>query len=1096
MLLSENHGLQNMAGVLPLSLAQEGLWLFEQTAPGTPTYNIAEAWWLKGDLDINRLERALSEIVRRHETLRSAIGTKDGKACQIVFPPKPFPLTVIDLRSHSNADSEAGKLAEQDANRGFCLTQESLIRCALYQVEDRRYLFSICMHHIVSDAWSFGIFLHELAALYASESDELPKLPVQFGNFALWQREPSMEHSRREDLQYWVRQLQGAPPRLALPADFARPAVETHKGTTLFFTWPESRAAELKDFAKKTGATTFRVLLASFAVLLQRYSLQDDIVIGSPFAGRDELETEGLIGFLVNTLALRIDLSGDPTFTELLRRVGGVTMSANLHQRTPLHHIVRELGRDRNLSAHTLFQAVFGWQKDFEEGWSLSGIEARRVEIDNGTSKFDLTMLVTEGAHDLRIRVEYSVDLYERRTIERLGRQFRMLVEGVIVDPSRHISEYPLDTAEEQKQVLEWGIGAVREFEKDSCVHEIFEAHAARNPSAVALAWGDEKISYDELNHRANLLAARLQQAGARAETNVAICLDRSMELIVGLLGILKMGAAYVPLDPVIPSSRKAVMLEDAQAEFVLTLEKFRSSIPARRDQILSLDDSNWPSNRNAVSPENPHKSRARGVAYVMYTSGSTGRPKGVAVSHRSIARLVRNTDYVQILPSDVFLQLAPISFDASTFEIWGALLNGARLVIHPPQMPSVEELGRVLAREEITMLWLTAGWFNQMIDGQLSGLQGLRYLLAGGEALSVPHVLKAARALKDCQLVNGYGPTEGATFTCCFPVPKNWRGHASVPIGRPIANTQVYILDAAMRPVAEGAIGELHIGGDGVARGYVNRPELTSAKFVQNPFGKERLYRTGDLVRWLSDGNIEFLGRKDDQVKIRGFRVEPGEIEAALVGHEAVREALVIARPDFSGTKQLIAYVVLHSNVKISSQQLRDFLAIQLPAYMVPSHIVTLDKLPLTLNGKVDRNALPSPEQVSRQDEQIVVAPSNETETRLLEIWREILQHENMGIHGNFFQLGGHSLLATQIISRIARVFQVELPVRVIFETPTIAGLATAIQEYQKMPTATISTRAEQCSRAQMLLERLDDLSDSEVEELLVELEEEEIAR
>ncbi len=416
--------------------------------------------------------------------------------------------------------------------------------------------------------------------------------------------------------------------------------------------------------------------------------------------------------------------------------------------------------------------------------------------------------------------------------------------------------------------------------------------------------------------------------------------------------------------------------------------------------------------------------------------------------------------------------------------------------MIHPPHMPSLEELGRVVTREEITTLWLTSGWFNQMVDAQLPSLQGLRFLLAGGEALSVPHVMKAAAALTNCHLVNGYGPTEGTTFTCCYSVPKNWRGRASVPIGRPIANTSVHILDAALRPVGEGAIGELHIGGDGVARGYVNRPELTSAKFISSPLAREKLYRTGDLARWLPDGNIEFLGRKDDQVKIRGFRVEPGEIEAALVGHVAVREALVIARPDFSGTKQLIAYVVFRSGAKIDRRQLRDYLVTQLPAYMAPSHIVVLDKLPLTINGKVDRGALPAPEESSPQREQTVVAPRNETEAKLADIWREILQRESVGIHDNFFQLGGHSLLATQIISRVDRHFQVELPVRVLFESPTIAGVAEAIREFRNAPVSSISTQAEKRSRAQLLLERLDNLSDSEVEELLVELDEEEVTR
>jgi len=474
-----------------------------------------------------------------------------------------------------------------------------------------------------------------------------------------------------------------------------------------------------------------------------------------------------------------------------------------------------------------------------------------------------------------------------------------------------------------------------------------------------------------------------------------------------------------------------------------------------------------------------------------MYTSGSTGRPKGVAVPHRAIARLVRNSDYVQFTPRDVILQLAPISFDASTFEIWGALLNEARLVIHPPHMPSLEELGHVLRREKVTTLWLTSGWFNQMVDGQLASLKGLRFLLAGGEALSVPHVLKAARELSNCQLINGYGPTETTTFACCYRVPRTWPGRASVPIGRPIANTRVYILDGDLNPVAEGAPGELYIGGDGVARGYVNRPELTAEKFVASPFSQERLYRTGDLTRWLSDGTIEFIGRKDEQVKIRGFRVEPGEIEAGLTNHPAVREAVVVARADHSGTKQLVGYVVLHPDAVVTNLQLREFLAIRIPSYMVPSHIVLLEKLPLTPNGKVDRRGLPEPEDFQTGSVENAGVPRNATETALAEIWREILQRDHVGIHDNFFHLGGHSLLATQIISRVAKALQVELPVRAVFEAPTIAGMARAVTERQLAAPTEIAVRPDQPSRAQKLLERLDEMSDIEVEELLLELEE-----
>jgi aspartate racemase len=875
-----------------------------------------------------------------------------------------------------------------------------------------------------------------------------------------------------------------------------RPPVETHQGAAFFVTWPESLAAGLKELGRNEGATVFQILLAAFQILLQRCTLQDDLIIGSPFAGREEIETENLIGFFVNTHALRTNLAGDPTFGELLSRVREVTLAASLCQQSPFHHIVRVVQADRNLIAHTLFQIAFGLQRDFTEDWSLPGITATRLDLDNGTSKFDFTVLVTEASRHLRLRFEYSTDLFDAATAERLARQFRIVTEGVVTEPWRRISEFALETAEERRHWLERGAGPLTEYERDSCIHEIFEEQAAKSPTAVALAGEDGEMSYYELNHRANVLAARLMVAGSGVGAVVGLCLERSMEMIVGLLAILKTGAAYLPLDPANPRARNAVMLADAQAGLVLTRDNLRGTIPATREQILCIDKPDWPASVEKVPNLAGRGPNATGIAYVLYTSGSTGRPKGVAVPHRGIARLVRNTDYIQITADDIVLQLAPLSFDASTFEIWGALLNGAKLVIHPPHMPSLEELGRVVQREKVTILWLTSGWFNQMVDGQLPSLQGLRFLLAGGESLSVPHVLKAAHELRNCQLINGYGPTEGTTFTCCYRVPRAWPGRASVPIGRPIANTRVYILDASRNPVAEGAAGELYIGGDGVACGYVNRSELTGAKFVASPFGHERLYRTGDLARWLPDGNIEFIGRKDEQVKIRGFRVEPGEVEAALTSHEAVREAVVVARADHSGTKQLVGYVVLRSGAAATNLQLREFLAAQLPAFLVPSHIVPLEKLPLTPNGKLDRRALPAPEDFQTGADPTTAAPRNSTEILLVEIWREILQREQVGIHDNFFHLGGHSLLATQIVSRLARAIGVELPVRTLFEAPTIATLARVVEaaEGPSAQRTAINARLSQPSRAQRILDRLDELSDNEVEELLLELEEEEI--
>lgn len=1067
---------KGMAGVLPLSFAQEGLWFFEQNTPGTATYNIPEAWRLRGTLNVCALQRSLDELVRRHETLRTAIGAKNGKPCQIVLPPKPFPLALTDLRCRSDAAAEAERLAREDARTVFHLAQQPLARVSLFRIADDDYLMAVNMHHIISDAWSVGVFMREMAALY-SDHAILPELPTQYGNFALWQRESLKGDYLEKKIDYWRKQLRAAPPMLPLPTDRPRPEVESFGGTAQFETWPAPLTAALKDFCRSEGTTVFRVLLTAFNILLQRLTLQDDIIAGCPFAGREEVETEGLIGFFANMQALRTDLQKDPIFPDLLRSAGEVALGASFQQ-TPLTQIVKALG------TRSLFQVVFGYQDDFTENWTLPGIHATRMDLDSGTAKFDLTVLVTEMSRDLRIRLEYKTALFDAATVTRWAGQYRTLVEGILRDPRRRISEYPLTTPEEGRKLLELGNPPPAADEADRCVHELFEAQAASTPEAIALVFEGETMSYAELNAAANRLAAKLKEAGAGPGVVTGLCLERSMEMIVAILAILKSGAAYLPLGYSLPKARLSFMLEDAGAALVLTRQSLYEYIPAGERTIHCIDEPVWPTRGGkahpAVKPTDP--------AYVMYTSGSKGAPKGVVVPHRAIPRLVRNAGYVQIRSDDVFLQLAPITFDASTFEIWGALLNGARLVIFPPDMPSLEELGRRLREAQVTILWLTAGWFHQMVDAQLAELQGLRYLLAGGEALSVPHVLKAVRELKGCQLVNGYGPTEGTTFSCCYPVPATWPGGASVPIGRPINGTRVCILDPGRNPAPIGATAELYIGGDGLACGYLNRPELTAEKFVT--VGTERLYRTGDLTRWLPDGNIEFIGRMDNQVKIRGFRVEPGEIETTLMTHPVVREAIVTARPDHSGTLQLVAYVLCDP---CQTGELRDFLQGRMPAYMVPSHFVPLAEFPLTANGKVDRRALPAPN-VSPKPEG-AAPPRTSTETLLAGIWREILERDEVGINDNFFRLGGHSLLATQVVSRLSQALKVEIPVRMIFEAPTIAALARAIDEGALEPGGSAETGLRRApSQAEKLLARLDDLSETEVEELLLELDENEV--
>ncbi len=1143
----------------PLSFQQEGLWFFEQMAPKTSAYNIAEAWHLSGRLNIGVLQNSLDEIARRHETLRTLFGSRNGVPVQIVFAAGPFALEVTDLRGDRDPGAKARELAAAGARRPFDLTRRPLARVNLFREDETEHLLLLNMHHIISDAWSLDLFMRELAALYAAglagAASPLREPPIQYGDYAEWQRRVLGGPEMEEKLAFWRQHLRGPLAPLALPTDHPRPAAQAHRGAALFFAWPAWLVHDLQGLARRQGATLFQVLLAAFKILLQRYTRQEDIIVGSPFIDREQVETEQLIGFFVNMHALRTDLGGDPTFSELLARVRQVAQGAFLNREAPLRHILRALRAERSLNRNPLFQVAFGFQPDFAKGWSLPGIEATRMEMECGASRFDLTVLATESAGGLGLRFEYSTDLFEGPTVARLARQFQVLAQDILAKPERRISEFRLLTNEERREILEndglsepyWSEEGAEEESGSAlanspqrtsngqqptsnnqqpttnnqqpashghhppsiihhppihqsinpsvrqCVHEIFEAQAAQTPEAIALTFGQEQVSYGALNSQANRLAERLSEGGVRAETVVGIYLERSTEMIVAMLAVLKAGGAYLPLDRSYPAERLAFMLEDTGAPPVLTRREWVRELPATRARLLCVDEPETTRKGGCYSAA--ARPTPESLAYVIYTSGSTGKPKGVQIPHRGIVRLVRHPNYVGISPQDVFLQLSPISFDAATFEIWGALLNGARLVIFPAELPSLERLGRMVEQEKVSILWLPAGLFNQMVDEQLDCLGRLRYLLAGGEALSVPHVLKAVAKLGDRRVINGYGPTENTTFTCCHPVPASWPGGSSVPIGRPINRTRVYILDSRLEPVPAGVPGELYVGGDGLARGYLNRPELTAEKFISGPFGPaapSRLYRTGDLVRRLADGTLEFLGRLDAQLKIRGFRVEPGEVEAALAQHPGVREAVVVAREDSSATKQLVAYFVARPDCAVAPAELRTHLAKRLPPFMVPSQFVRLDALPLTPNGKLDREALPAPENVSCKGGGRPVPPRTRTESLLLEIWETVLGRDSLGIDDDFFQAGGHSLLATQIVSRVARSFQIELPVSALFEAPTVAALARLLEEPQRdaPPPRAIMARRAQRSRAEELLGHLDELSESRVEELLKEFE------
>ncbi len=1054
---------------LPLSFAQQRLWFLEQLEPNRSTYCIATVYRLTGSLNVTALEQSLHELVQRHEILRTTFPSVDGLPVQVISKETALTLPLINLEelSPNQREAEAQRQAKQEAQRPFNLAQGPLFRAKLLRLTAREHVLLLNMHHIISDGWSFDVSFRELTALYqafaSNKPSPLPKLPIQYADFALWQREWIQDEFLQSQLDYWRQQLSGELPVLQLPTDHPRPPVKTYQGAHQSLELSKDLTQALKALSQQQGVTLFMTLLASFQTLLFRYCGQSDIIVGTPIAGRNQAETNRLIGFFVNTLVLRTDLSGNPSFRELLSQVREVTLAAYAHQELPFEKLVEELQPERDLSRSPLFQIMFAFQNVPNRSfWELSGLELTPFKIANETSKFDLTLNLQETSEGIQGGFEYNTDLFKAETIKRLIKHFEILLEGIVANPEQKIGELPLLTEFELHQILvEWN-DTQAEYPKDKCIHQLFEAQVDKTPDAVAVVFEDEYLTYQQLNQKANQLAHYLPKLGVKSEVSVGICLEKVPEMIIALLAILKAGGAYVPLDPNYPNERIGFMLKDTDISVLLTQPKLVKQIPEFKGSTVYIDK-DW----HAISKESEENLvsniAANNLAYVMYTSGSTGQPKGICVTHRGVVRLVKNSNYANLTSEETFLQLAPIAFDASTFEIWGCLLNGGKLVLFPEQQLSLETLGQTIRHHQITTLWLTAGLFNLMVDERVEDLKPLRQLLAGGDVLSVPHVQKFRQHNQNCQLINGYGPTENTTFSCCYPIENSKQVTNSIPIGKPIANTQVYILDKYLQPVPIGVPGELCIGGDGLARGYLNRPELTEEKFIPNPFSNskftrqnlksDRLYKTGDLARYLPNGNIEFLGRIDNQVKIRSFRIELGEIEFILSQHPQVREAVVIDREDQPGNKSLVAYLVPKQEA-VSLSKLRQFLAQKLPDYMLPSAFVELEAMPLTPNGKVDRRALPPPVQAFPKLESEFVSPRNLIQEMLARIWAEVLSFESfnfgpsqLNIYDNFFDLGGHSLVAVRLISRVREVFQLALPLRQLFESPTIAELAKYIE-------------------------------------------------
>jgi pristinamycin I synthase-3/4 len=1038
-------------GPLALSLAQQRLWFLDQLEPGLPLYNIVEMLRLRGRLQFDVLQRCLGEIVQRHEALRTTFRSEGGEPEQIIAPASslPLPLALVDLTDYPADEREvrATEIVQAEAGTPFDLARGPLFRATLYRLADEEHLLLLNVHHIVADGWSIQVLLGELTSLYAAfmrgEPSSLPALPVQYVDFAVWQRQWLQSAELERQLTYWRKQLEGAPAMLNMPADRPRPAVPSYRGGVEKAVLPGELLAALTELGRREGATLFSVLLAAFNALLFRYTGQEDLVVGSPIANRNRLETEGMIGFFVNTLALRTSVAGNPTFRELVHRAQETALDATMHQDLPFQELVAALHPDRNISYSPIFQVMFALQNPRTHETALPGVAVSPMFIHNRTAKFDLVLSMEERPTGLSATFEYSTDLFDAPTIKRLVGHFTTLLERIAANPDQRVGDLPLVTEAEALFLQRWN-ETVTDYPRQEAIHRLFEAQAARTPAAVAVVYGAEQITYGELNDRANRLARRLRRLGVGPDQLVGIYMERSIAMIEGLLGILKAGGSYLPLDLAYPKERLAFMLEDGRAPVLLTQESLLDALPESQAEVVCLDR-----DRPAIATEDgtdlDDTAGPEQLAYVIYTSGSTGVPKGVAVPHRAVVRLVRDTDYVALTAADRIAQASNASFDAATFEIWGALLNGARLVgAGRETVLSPADLAAFLKREAITVLFQTTALFNQMAAQAPGCFAGLRYLLFGGEACDPNAVRSVLRSGAPAHLLHVYGPTENTTFTTWHKVVGVPEGATTVPIGRPLANTTVHVLDGNRRAVPVGLPGELCTGGDGLARGYLNRPELTAERFVQTEWG--RLYRTGDLVRQLPDGAVEFIGRIDNQVKIRGFRIEPGEVEARLLTHPGVAEAVVVVREDRPGEKRLAGYVV--SRGELGAAELRTWLKEQLPDYMVPSALVMLNALPLTPNGKVNRSALPAPASEATRAASSLSTPIEEA---LAVIWCSVLGLERVDADANFFEIGGHSLLATQVISRVRESFSVDLPVRSVFEAPTLAQLAQRIADAQR---------------------------------------------
>lgn len=1040
----------------PASFSQQGLWLINQLDPGKATYNISSGLQIRGILDPQVLRRTLAEIVRRHESLRTYFIAVCGEPKQVIEDHGEIHLSFVDLSLQTETDdveAEARKLAEKEARQPFDLGKAPLLRAKLLRIGAQDHVLLFTMHHIISDAWSITVLAQEVSVLYgafsAGRPSPLPELPIQYADYSLWQRDQMESGVLEQQLSYWKQQLAGVS-TLELPTDRPRPTHQSQNGSTIPLAISADLTKRLKKLGKTQGASLFMVLLAVFYTLLYRDSGQEDIAVGSPIAGRPNADTQGLIGFFINTLVLRADLSGGPSFVELLRRVREITLKAYEHQDVPFRQLVEELAPERELSHTPLFQVMITLQNVPQLELKLGSANVELFNIDTRTAKFDLLLNLSEdSAGDLQSSLEYDADLFDGRSITRMISRYRMLLEGVVARPEQSIDLLPLLSATDRHQILvEWNRTS-QEYPVIT-LPQLLEEQACRTPDDIAVIYDGQRLNYSELHQRANQLGHYLQKLGVGPDARVAVCLERGLEMVVGLLGILKTGGAYIPVDPSYPKERVRYMLEDAEVHVLITQSNVLALLPDFDGPVVRIDDQ-WEEIAKESAQNVKSETQPENLAYIIYTSGSTGKPKGVQISHSALVNFLWSMrSWPGIEPRDCVLAETSLSFDIAGVEIYLPLIVGAQVKLLSSE--AAKDSAQLLqgVKDGVTIMQATPATWSLLLESEWQGSPGLK-AFCGGEAL---HSDLAKKLIDRCDsLWNLYGPTETTIWSLGERIEDNG---VPISIGRPIGNTQAYVLSRELQPAPIGIPGELYLGGAGLARGYLRRPELTAERFVPNPFsaeGGEQLYRTGDRVRWRGDGKIEFLGRLDEQIKLRGYRIELGEIEAALREQAGIEKAVVVLREDLPGQKQLVGYVVGSipkegGQADLNLGRLKNGLRQRLPEYMVPGLLMSLPTLPLTPNGKLDRKCLPAPETGVGARGAAYVAPRTPIEEILCSLWAEVLRIKEVGVQDNFFELGGQSLLAAQVTARIKKIFHIDVPLRRLFETPTIADIAKVIED------------------------------------------------